>query len=174
MENRILSDREVVSSLEVMNLENLLEHWQGHRRLTRKLIESFPEEHLYTFSIGGMRTSADLIMELIGLASPGINGVVTGVYTSPLNAGLDYSTPAPETKLGILALWDRVTDQMNETWQNMTVERTSEVEAAFGMYENTVVNTIFYLIDNEIHHRAQAYVYMRALGHEPPAFWDRA
>ncbi|MGB4400232.1 MAG: DinB family protein [Daejeonella sp.] len=26
--------------------------------------------------------------------------------------------------------------------------------------------------DNETHHRAQAYVYLRALGIEPPAFWD--
>jgi uncharacterized damage-inducible protein DinB len=30
-----------------------------------------------------------------------------------------------------------------------------------------------YWIDNEIHHRGQAYVYLRALGIEPPAFYDR-
>ena len=28
-------------------------------------------------------------------------------------------------------------------------------------------------IDNEIHHRGQAYVYLRALGIEPPHFWER-
>lgn len=174
MENRILTEKEVVSPLEVMNLDNLLEHWQGHRRLTRKLIDAFPEEHFYTFSIGGMRTFSDLIMELIGLTSPGINGVVTGVWTSPLDADLNYSTPAPNTKQGVLELWDKVTEQMTETWKDITVERTTDIEAAFGMYENTVINTIFYLIDNEVHHRGQAYVYIRALGHEPPGFWDRA
>ena len=30
-----------------------------------------------------------------------------------------------------------------------------------------------YAVDNEIHHRAQGYVYLRALGIEPPAFYER-
>ena len=30
-----------------------------------------------------------------------------------------------------------------------------------------------YTIDNEIHHRGQGYVYLRALGLEPPAFYER-
>jgi uncharacterized damage-inducible protein DinB len=29
------------------------------------------------------------------------------------------------------------------------------------------------VIDNEVHHRAQGYVYLRALGLEPPHFWER-
>jgi uncharacterized damage-inducible protein DinB len=29
------------------------------------------------------------------------------------------------------------------------------------------------VIDNEIHHRAQGYVYLRALNIEPPHFWER-
>ena len=28
-------------------------------------------------------------------------------------------------------------------------------------------------IDNEIHHRGQGYVYLRALGKEPPPFYER-
>ena len=27
----------------------LLEHWQGHRRLTRRIIEAFPEDKLFAF-----------------------------------------------------------------------------------------------------------------------------
>jgi hypothetical protein len=30
-----------------------------------------------------------------------------------------------------------------------------------------------YWIDNEIHHRGQGYVYLRALGVEPPPFYER-
>jgi uncharacterized damage-inducible protein DinB len=30
-----------------------------------------------------------------------------------------------------------------------------------------------YAIDNEIHHRGQGYVYLRALGIVPPPFWER-
>ena len=33
---------------------------------------------------------------------------------------------------------------------------------------------ILYVIDNEIHHRGQGYVYLRALGIEPPPFWERS
>ncbi|MEJ7681733.1 MAG: DinB family protein [Segetibacter sp.] len=34
-------------------------------------------------------------------------------------------------------------------------------------------SSIFYFIDNEIHHRAQGYVFLRSLGIEPPHFWER-
>jgi uncharacterized damage-inducible protein DinB len=30
-----------------------------------------------------------------------------------------------------------------------------------------------YFLDNEIHHRGQGYVYLRELGVEPPAFYQR-
>lgn len=33
----------------------LLEHWQGHRRLTRRVIEAFPADRLFSYSIGNMR-----------------------------------------------------------------------------------------------------------------------
>jgi uncharacterized damage-inducible protein DinB len=48
------------------------------------------------------------------------------------------------------------------------------VDKAFGQWESSGLNTILYGIDNEIHHRGQAYVYLRALGIEPPAFYDRS
>ena len=37
-----------------ISTDALLEHWRGHRRLTRRVIEAFPEDQLFTFSIGGM------------------------------------------------------------------------------------------------------------------------
>jgi uncharacterized damage-inducible protein DinB len=174
MENRNFSVNEIVTSREIVSLEGLMKHWQGHRLLTRKLIELYPEDQFYSFSIGGMRTCADLVMEIIGLTAPGIHGIVTGVWISPNDPDLSYSTPAPATKQEVLDLWDRITSQMTETWKGMTQERALEIDSAFGFYEDTIINSIFYLIDNEIHHRGQAYVYMRSLGHEPPGFWDRA
>lgn len=53
-------------------------------------------------------------------------------------------------------------------------ERYHENIVLFGKYEGTVWSSIYYFIDNEIHHRGQGYVYLRALGIEPPYFWDRA
>jgi uncharacterized damage-inducible protein DinB len=43
-----------------------------------------------------------------------------------------------------------------------------------GDNELTDVDLILYVIDNEIHHRGQGYVYLRALGIDPPPFYDRS
>ena len=52
----------------VITSAELLHHWQGHRNLTRRVIEAFPEKEFFEFSIGGMRTAAGLIQELISIA----------------------------------------------------------------------------------------------------------
>ena len=65
------------------------------------------------------------------------------------------------------------TDQMNVIWPQIPAGRFQETDTAFGQWKGTGYYFIFYFIDNEIHHRGQAYVYLRSLGVEPPAFWDR-
>jgi uncharacterized damage-inducible protein DinB len=37
----------------------------------------------------------------------------------------------------------------------------------------TVYDLVLYAIDNEIHHRGRGYVYLRALGIEPPPLYER-
>jgi uncharacterized damage-inducible protein DinB len=41
------------------------------------------------------------------------------------------------------------------------------------MWAGKVHWILLYIIDNEIHHRGQGYVYLRSLGIEPPHFWER-
>ena len=55
------------ASTTVVTPDQLLAHWQGHRRLTRRMIEAFPERELFSYSIGGMRPFADLVLEMIGM-----------------------------------------------------------------------------------------------------------
>ena len=54
----------------VISSDEFLRHWQGHRQLTRKVIDAFPEKDLFTFSIGGMRTPSQLAHELLAIAAP--------------------------------------------------------------------------------------------------------
>ncbi|MEO6001369.1 MAG: hypothetical protein ABIN89_31245 [Chitinophagaceae bacterium] len=61
----------------VITPEALLAHWQGHRRLTRRLIEAFPEDKLFNYSVGGMRPFADFVLEFFGMTIPGVKGVVS-------------------------------------------------------------------------------------------------
>src|SRR5690606_40346001 len=63
---------------EVVTPDELLLHWQGHRALTRKTIEAFPEKEFFEHRIGGMRTFAEMCMELLGIAGPGIREIATG------------------------------------------------------------------------------------------------
>ena len=50
--------------------EAMLTHWQGHRRLTRRVINVFPDDQLFSFSVGGMRPFGALALEMITMAAP--------------------------------------------------------------------------------------------------------
>lgn len=169
MDNKVLQTNNTTATLPIITKDELLEHWQGHRRLTRRFIEAFPEEQLFQFSIGGMRPFSALAVEMIWLAS-GIHHALTGEW--PQGFEIKAET-IPTTKAGLLAEWDRVTADINATWPAYTEARFHETTMAFGMYEGPVYSIVMYWIDNEIHHRGQGSVYLRALGIEPPAFWDR-
>lgn len=151
-----------------INREQVLAHWQGHRALTRRVIEAFPEKDLFTFSIGGMRTFGQMVGELLAIAGPGAVGLATDEWKE-----LDEKDKSQESKEKLLELWDQTTQVLDENWSKIPDERFQETQVAFGMYENPGYCSVLYFIDNEIHHRGQGYVYLRALGVEPPAFWER-
>jgi uncharacterized damage-inducible protein DinB len=152
-----------------VNADQIIRHWQGHRNLTRKVIEAFPEDALFNFSIGGMRPFSELALEMIMMAAPGMAGIATGKWEY---VEMD-SSQKPKTKAALLKLWDEVTEKLNELAPRIPPGRFQQNEVAFGQYEGTIYNHLFYLIDNEIHHRGQGYVYLRALNIEPPFFWER-
>lgn len=171
MENSIIHAKEFTTA-SVITPTELLDHWQGHRRLTRRVIEAFPEEEFFHFSIGGMRPFSELAMEMIGMAAPGIRGALTGEWKAVGELDLNSKTSAPQTREEVLRLWDQVTEQIDTLWPQIPPHRFQEVDIAFGLYEGPVYWTILYFIDNEIHHRGQGYVYLRSLGVEPPPFWN--
>ena len=149
-----------------------LEYWQGHRRLTRKMIEAFPEKEFLSYSVGGMRPFAEMVREFIMLALPGIVGVATGKWSS-LSEVHNNRKAKISSKKEALEIWDEITDLIDRTWVSIPCTRFEETDIAFDMYEGEIYGIIQCWIDNEIHHRGQAYVYLRSLGIDPPAFWDR-
>lgn len=153
---------------QVITPSELLAHWQGHRGLTRRTIEAFPEEAFFNYSIGGMRTFAEMVMELLGIAGPGIKEIATGDIQELIEE-VDHGNK----KAKILEFWDKATDEINTYWAKIKPEQFQQNIKIFGQYEGTVWSSIFYFIDNEIHHRGQGYVYLRALGIEPPFFYER-
>lgn len=147
--------------------ESLLTHWQGHRRLTRRVIAAFPADKLFSLSIGGMRSFGEIAQEVLGMAVPTVAGVVTGEWKSfEIAAGAT-------TQEKILEAWDEATSQIEDFWPQIAAEAWPTVITAFGAYTMPVRDLILYVIDNEIHHRGQGYVYLRSLGIEPPHFYGR-
>ena len=151
----------------VITSADLLQHWQGHRSLTRRVIEAFPEKEFFEYSIGNMRPFAAMTQELLAIAVPGLRQIAIG-SEEELNEHLQATS-----KAAILTLWDEATAKINQLWAQIPDEKFRERIVTFGQYEGTVWSSIFYFIDNEIHHRAQGYVYLRTLGIEPPYFWER-
>ncbi|QYJ69212.1 DinB family protein [Flavobacterium litorale] len=168
MENNVLQ-----TSQTAITLQALLEHWQGHRTLTRRVIEAFPEKELFTYSVGGMRPFAVLAMEMIDLAGPGMHGLLTNDWDDFADLPHHNTELMPKTKQELLQLWDEITDVINKLWDDFTPEFMDKPVLAFGQFHGTVRSTILYYIDNDIHHRGQGYVYLRTLGIEPPFFWER-
>src|SRR5579862_3089239 len=143
----------------VMTSEQFLEHWQGHRALTRRTIAAFPEDKLFTFTLGGLRPFSGFTLEFLGMAVPTLHGVVTGEWK-------EFKTPKVTTKADLLKLWDEATADINKLWPTIPAKRFQEVDTAFGQWKMTIYALLLYIVDNEIHHRGQGYVYLRALGIE--------
>ena len=144
---------------------DMLAHWQGHRRLTRRVIEAFPDDKLFTFSLGAMRTFGELASEMLFMAAPMAHGLATGDWA--------FAPRTITTKADLLASWDESTRAIDESWARIPAERFQETLTSFGQYTGTGHWQVTYVVDNEIHHRGQGYVYLRALGIAPPAFWER-
>src|SRR5579875_2894272 len=85
----------------------LLQNWQGHRKLTRRTIEAFPEDKLFEFSVGGMRPFSEMAWEFIRMAVPIVDGVATGKWE-------EYSRQKPTTKSELLKLWDEQTAELDD------------------------------------------------------------
>ena len=151
---------------QVLSAPALLAHWQGHRRLTRRVIDAFPEDQLLNFSLGSMRPFGVIAMELITIGVPMVRGIVTSEWHR-----LEH--PTPTSKSEVLRLWDEDTLALDQLWAQIPPERFQESVTAFGQYPGKVYDLLLYAIDNEIHHRGQGYAYLRALGIAPPPFFER-
>lgn len=155
------------SSACVIDRDAFLENWQGHRRLTRRVIEAFPEDELFRFSIGSMRTFGAMADELLRMATPMARGAATGNWVMD-------ERPAPASTAELLRRWDEASGEIEAYWSEIPDARFLETDRAFGRYEGPIYDLLAYAVDNEIHHRGQGYVYLRALGIEPPHFFDRS
>lgn len=153
----------------ILTASQLLRWWTGHRQLTRQVLEAFPEDDFSTFSIGGMRTAADMAHELLQLGGALAHGVATGEWPDEFQSDNQLTSKAE-----MLAAWDADLARISRAVPEMSGDSFSSEHNAYGFFRSSGINQLLYSIENEIHHRGQMYVYLRALGIEPPAFYQRS
>jgi hypothetical protein len=83
--------------------EDLLEHWQGHQRLTSRIIEAFPENQLFSFAPAApMRSFGGMVLELIRMVEPTLDGFLSGEWVTPDWSGIERQV---FSKAELLDMW---------------------------------------------------------------------
>lgn len=145
----------------------LLKHWQGHRDLTRRTIEAFPEDAFEGHHAPGMRPFQVMALELLGMVDVQLDWFRTGKPNWGESDNLKLLSRAE-----ILKRWDEQTGELAAEFPKVSAEMwLTPVDTPFG--KMSPFKSAEYLLENEIHHRAQGFVYLRELGMTPPGFFER-
>ncbi|CAN5584769.1 DinB family protein [soil metagenome] len=152
---------------ELLTPDALLEHWEGHRRLTLRVLEAFPEEELFGYSPAApMRPFGGMVAEIINVEKVLVNALLTGEWR--------FENAQEFTSKGdLLEACAQVRGETRARWPELKPARLLEIGPVPLPKPLSPLEDFLYMIDNEIHHRAQGYVYLRLLGIEPPAFFER-
>jgi uncharacterized damage-inducible protein DinB len=114
-----------------------------------------------------MRPFAEMVHEVTALTRPLLEGVVAGAWDWTRDRAV------PGSKDAVLQALDASTAVIAERMPGLSVERLFERHTPIRNRTERVLDTVLCFVDNEVHHRAQGYVYLRQLGLEPPPFYQR-
>jgi uncharacterized damage-inducible protein DinB len=110
-----------------------------------------------------MRSFGDLMNEVVSMIPSTLQGAENGDFAW---SGLGSFA----NKTALLEAWDANTTLIDEAFKRIPATRWTEVVTAWN-FTQPMSDFMKYLLENEIHHRAQGYVYLRLLNLEPPFFY---
>ena len=145
-----------------------LEHWLGHRRLTRRMVDAFHPDQLFTYSPAPpLRPFGEMVWEIHETTTYTLSALLSG--SCPPTSRGEMTWP---DRAALLADWDALSVRLKTELPTLPATRYREV-LPFPWRAETGFQAATGEIDNEIHHRGQATVYLRLLGITPPDFWER-
>ncbi len=149
----------------------LMDLWDGHRRLTVRTARAFPADKLMTFSpVEPLRTFAVMCDEIARIELAYIRGLAEDQWT------WDPKVPAPATDAdGVVRFLEETREYTHRMWGRLSAETllTPRKDPFFFGDSKRPYDWLVYCVDNEVHHRGQGFVYLRELGIEPPHFYER-
>ncbi|WP_221090258.1 DinB family protein [Deinococcus aquaedulcis] len=146
----------------------LAAHWLGHHHLTARTLLAYPDEALFTFSSAPpLRPFGAMVWEVHGQTGYVLDGLRTGTWGEP-----HWPEPADQDPAALRAAWAAQSARLARELPAVPEARYLDMQRT-GWGELSGLGAALGAIDNQVHHRAQGYVYLRALGLEPPDFWNR-
>lgn len=155
-----------------MNKQSLIPQWDMQRLrvgVGLRLVELVPADKLDSHPIPNMRTPKELIVHMFGFLAGGMEGLVAGALGNTDEKALVASLG---DRAKLLA-WAR------ECWGRADAAFAKVTDAHLSAMVTTPwgesypgVAIFGFAPDEFLHHRGQLYVYLRALGVEPPMNWD--
>ena len=141
--------------------------WEGNRRLTLAVARAFPGESLWARQVPAMRPFGELLEEVLSVERFFTRGLGENVWTyEPVR--LERALPWP-TAAAVRGETDAVFHGIAEA----SLAEVTPDPTGWGLPPQSHMDRLQYLLENEIHHRGQGYVYLRLLGVEPPLFYRR-
>lgn len=159
----------------MLNTSSLSQMWDMMRQrhgIAMRAIERLPEDKLDSHPIPMMRTPKELVVHWYGMAILGlVDGALRGKFEE-----LDEkaATAAIKTKAELIQYVRECWNSADQTVQKLTDEKLdASVETPWGSPLRGS-RCLEAASDESIHHRGQFFVYLRALGQEPPDMYDFA
>lgn len=151
--------------------DEFLRQWEDNRALTLRVARAFPAGSLLDFApTAPLRPFAAMLDEIARIELAYVRGLAEDIWK------WDPADPPRATDAaGAIALAEEVRAYTRRVWEGISADTLLSVrhDPFFFGATRRPYDWLFYCLENEIHHRGQAYTYLRLLGQEPPPFWER-
>lgn len=156
-----------LAGMEIHTIEAFLQYWASIRRRTSRIVRAIPPEHLEWTYREGKFTLGDLVRHLAALERFMFAENVLGRPSR-------YPGHGPELASGhvaVLEYFDRMHAETVEILRSLPDERLAEICETPGGARLAVWKWLRAMIEHEVHHRGQIYLYLGLLDVETPPLY---
>ena len=147
--------------------QSVLTHWHAHRDVLAPLVEAVPEDKLNYRPWDQAMSFSDLVWHILSasamFAAAAKEGRVTGRTDKP-------DLGSKQAILQAISTWTEQTHANIASMTDEQFERMVETKAIFGADLPAKV-LLGSMIDHEVHHKGQLFVYARMMGTEKLPFF---